>query len=155
MPVDTRTTEAAHQFHIAQALHRQAASSHATSVRQALDSSRVSGSMALMLILITVIIYHNRTSDQNETSKVECLCAKYAECGCDANNQTDYVTSVANNNSIARVAQLDGQRTLVVNGTLPNGTTAASAAPAFHQGMASFAGIAVISLSVVFATYLM
>lgn len=33
--------------------------------------------------------YHNQTSDKNETSKVECLCARFNECGCDANNQTE------------------------------------------------------------------
>lgn len=31
--------------------------------------------------------YRNQSSNQNETSKVECLCGRFQECGCDANNQ--------------------------------------------------------------------
>ncbi|KAK3713401.1 hypothetical protein LTR37_008593 [Vermiconidia calcicola] len=79
--------------------------------------------------------YHNQTSNQNETRPVNCYCGRFATCGCDSNNETDYVTSVANNRSIARVANVDGEDTLVINGTLPNGTTAASAAGlSFSQG---------------------
>lgn len=46
--------------------------------------------------------YHNNTSNQNESRQMECLCGRYQECGCDAKNETDYLTDVANNQSIAR-----------------------------------------------------
>lgn len=65
------------------------------------------------------------------------------------------MTSVANNNSIARVAQVDGQQKLVLNGTLPNGTTAASAAPAFRQSLAGFGGWAVVGFGVVYTMWFM
>lgn len=62
---------------------------------------------------------------------------------------------MANNNSVARVAQVDGQQRLVLNGTLPNGTTAASAAPALRQGMAGLAGWSVVVAGVFYTMYLM
>ena len=86
---------------------------------------------------------------------MECLCQRFHECGCNANNQTDYVTDVANNNSISRFAQMDGQRTLLVNGTLPNGTTAASAAPGFSQGLAGIGGWAVVVAGVIYTMWFM
>lgn len=98
-------------------------------------------------------LYHNRTSNQNETHPMECLCGRFQECGCNANNQTDYVTDIANNNTVSRLATVDGVKTLVVNGTLPNGTTAASGAPAFSQSM-SMAGWGVIAAGVTFACFM-
>jgi len=74
--------------------------------------------------------YHNDTSNQNETHPVECLCGKYQECGCDSNNDTSYINSVANNNTVSRVANVNGTDTLLINGTLANGTTAAGASAA-------------------------
>lgn len=84
---------------------------------------------------------------------MECLCGRYSECGCDGNNNTDYVTSVANNNSIARVANVDGQQKLVVNGTLPNGTTAASAGTSYRQSLAEMSGYWVAAGIVVYAVW--
>jgi hypothetical protein len=84
---------------------------------------------------------------------MECLCGRFSECACDANNKTDYVTSVANNNSIARVANVDGQQKLVVNGTLPNGTTAASAGASFRQGLVEMSGYWVAAGIVVYAVW--
>ncbi|KAF2768818.1 hypothetical protein EJ03DRAFT_112373 [Teratosphaeria nubilosa] len=68
--------------------------------------------------------YHNNTSDRNETRPVKCLCQQYSECGCDSNNDTSYINSIANNDTVSRVAN----NTLYINGTLPNGTTAATSA---------------------------
>jgi hypothetical protein len=72
--------------------------------------------------------YHNDSTNANETRPVQCLCANYAECGCDPNNDTSYINSVANNNTVSRVADVNGTSTLFINGTLANGTTAASSA---------------------------
>ena len=98
-------------------------------------------------------MYHNQTSGQNETRPVDCLCGRFSECGCDANNETDYVSSVANNNTVARVANVDGDSTLVINGTLPNGTTAASAAPSFRQGLAELSGWWLVVAGVVYTIW--
>lgn len=89
----------------------------------------------------------------NESRQMECLCARYQECGCDSNNNTDYVTSVANNNTIARVANVDGQQKLVVNGTLPNGTTASSAGASYKQNLAEMSGYWVAAGIVVYAVW--
>ena len=97
--------------------------------------------------------YHNRTSNQNESRPMSCYCGRYQECGCDGNNETDYVTSVANNNSISRVANVDGQQRLVVNGTLPNGTTAASAGSSYRQNLVEMSGYWVAAATVVYAVW--
>lgn len=66
-----------------------------------------------------------------ETKNVTCLCAMYAECGCDDNGNTTFLNSLigdgtyANLNlSLVNVADINGTSTIVLNGTLPNGTTA-------------------------------
>lgn len=75
--------------------------------------------------------YHNATTDKNETKPVKCGCDQYQECGCDDNNSTDYINSVLGNGSYSQlnqslvtVANVNGTDTILVNGTLPNGTTA-------------------------------
>ncbi|KAF2668814.1 hypothetical protein BT63DRAFT_286139 [Microthyrium microscopicum] len=75
--------------------------------------------------------FHNRTSNNNETKPVECLCQEYSVCGCDENSDSTYLDSVIGdgnttsfNQSLVRVADVNGTSTIVLNGTLPNGTTA-------------------------------
>lgn len=67
----------------------------------------------------------------NETKPVTCLCAMYAECGCDDNGNTTFLDSLIGNGSysglnlsLVNVADINGTSTIVLNGTLPNGTTA-------------------------------
>ncbi|KAF4995553.1 hypothetical protein FDECE_12752 [Fusarium decemcellulare] len=74
--------------------------------------------------------YHNDTSDEDETRDVICGCARYAVCGCDDNNDTAYYDELigngswqALNKSIVNVAKVNGTMTILINGTLPNGTT--------------------------------
>jgi len=67
--------------------------------------------------------YHNDTTNRNETANVTCLCGQYSTCGCDNNTEYSYLSAVANNYSISRVTDINGT-TLVINGTLENGTTA-------------------------------
>ena len=101
--------------------------------------------------------YHNNTNNQNETHPVQCLCGQYQQCGCDDNNSTDYLDSVANNNTIARVANVNGTDTLVVNGTLPNDTADAttSAAGNYKQGLAEMSGFWLVIAGVVYTVWLM
>ncbi|KAL4972709.1 hypothetical protein BDW66DRAFT_169249 [Aspergillus desertorum] len=73
--------------------------------------------------------YINDTTKGNETMPVICLCAEYSTCGCDDNNNNTYYESIFNgtqpkNGSIVRVTDVNGTRTIAINGTLPNGTTA-------------------------------
>jgi hypothetical protein len=77
--------------------------------------------------------YINDTSNRNESLPVICLCGEYAECGCDDNNNSTYYESLFNgtqpkNGSIVRVTDVNGTQTIVINGTLPNGTTVDDAA---------------------------
>lgn len=59
-----------------------------------------------------------------------CLCAAYQECGCDDSGNTTFLDSLigdgtyANLNlSLINVADVNGTSTILLNGTLPNGTT--------------------------------
>lgn len=69
--------------------------------------------------------YRNQTSGQNETHPAQCYCARYSlNCGCDANNNTDYQNAVANNATAAKLVNINGTQTLAIDGTLSNDTTA-------------------------------
>jgi hypothetical protein len=55
----------------------------------------------------------------------------YAECGCDDNGNTTFLDSLIGdgsysglNLSLVNVADVNGTSTIILNGTLPNGTTA-------------------------------
>lgn len=78
--------------------------------------------------------YRNDTSKKNESAPVTCLCQKYSVCGCDDNNNKTYTKSLfkdtdrrglPHNSSTVRVADVNGTKGIYINGTLPNGTTAA------------------------------
>ncbi|EFY86274.1 hypothetical protein J3458_015621 [Metarhizium acridum] len=74
-------------------------------------------------------IFHNSTTNKEENLPVVCGCGTYEVCGCDENNttMTELVgngTYDALNKSLINVGDYNGQKTLLVNGTLPNGTTA-------------------------------
>jgi len=66
-----------------------------------------------------------------QTKNVTCLCAMYQECGCDDNGDTTFLDSIIGdgtysslNLSLVNVADINGTSTIILNGTLPNGTTA-------------------------------
>jgi hypothetical protein len=68
----------------------------------------------------------------NETKPVTCLCAAYSECGCDDNGNSTFLDSIIGdgsysnlNLSLVNVANINGTSTILLNGTLPNGTTVA------------------------------
>ncbi|ELR05889.1 hypothetical protein VC83_06436 [Pseudogymnoascus destructans] len=76
--------------------------------------------------------FYNITVDANQTKPVQCLCEEYSECGCDDNDNAQYQKDVLGNGSYAglnksvvSVADIQGKSTIILNGTLPNGTTAA------------------------------
>ncbi|PNP44654.1 hypothetical protein TGAMA5MH_03461 [Trichoderma gamsii] len=75
--------------------------------------------------------FHNESSNRNETLNVLCGCGTYDVCSCDDNNSTDYFVSLvgngsydALNKSVVNVAKVNGTNSLLINGSLPNGTTA-------------------------------
>ena len=73
--------------------------------------------------------FHNRTANRNESLPVKCLCEEYSACGCDDNNNSTFLDSIVGdgnpkdmNSTLVHVANVNGTKTLVINGTLPNGT---------------------------------
>ncbi|KAL2808521.1 hypothetical protein BJX63DRAFT_33505 [Aspergillus granulosus] len=74
--------------------------------------------------------YVNNTSNRNESLPVICLCEQYASCACEDNNNSTYYESLFDgtqpkNTSVVKVTTVNGTQTIAINGTLPNGTTAA------------------------------
>ena len=80
--------------------------------------------------------YYNRSSGRNETKNVACACDETVECGCDDNsNSTEYMNEVigsgaystfspSNTTSLVSLGEVNGTQTVLINGTLANGTTA-------------------------------
>ena len=73
--------------------------------------------------------FHNGTSNQNESLPVTCLCQMYSACGCDDPNNSTFLDSVVGNGSVGsenstlvHIGNVNGTKTLIINGTLPNGT---------------------------------
>lgn len=86
--------------------------------------------------------YRNATTNQNETKPVKCGCDEDQECGCDENNSTDYVNSVIGNGSynqlnksLVTVEAVNGTDTILLNGSLPNGTTASGGSDDPNAGL--------------------
>ncbi|RYP03919.1 hypothetical protein DL764_004795 [Monosporascus ibericus] len=78
--------------------------------------------------------YHNATTDRNETKPVICACREDGVCSCEDNGDQEYFASIIGdgsydglNKSIVDVVrnETDGRTYIYINGTLPNGTTAA------------------------------
>ncbi|KAF2798447.1 hypothetical protein K505DRAFT_371738 [Melanomma pulvis-pyrius CBS 109.77] len=79
----------------------------------------------------------------NQTLPVVCLCQEYSVCGCDENNDQNYLNDLVGNGSYAAlnktlvtVSEVNGTRSLVLNGTLPNGTTAPGGEDDAEEGAA-------------------
>ncbi|KAJ6264410.1 hypothetical protein Dda_0556 [Drechslerella dactyloides] len=72
----------------------------------------------------TAYQYYNNTLNQLQTVPVQCLCMQYSDCGCDDNGNTTYLAElVALNQSNTTVfATVDKVWTLLINGTVENGT---------------------------------
>lgn len=88
--------------------------------------------------------YHNTDDNEDVDYKVVCLCEKYQECGCDNNNNSTYYDSLFNgtaphNTSTVQVIDEKGNHTIYINGTLPNGTTAADGTSAATGAMTTLA----------------
>ena len=73
--------------------------------------------------------FRNQSSNKNESLLVTCLCQMYSACGCDDPNNSTFLDDVVGNGSAAsenstlvHVGNVNGTKTLIINGTLPNGT---------------------------------
>lgn len=98
--------------------------------------------------------YYNETSRTNETHPMECYCGRFHACGCEPNNNTDYLNSVANNQSAAKLVN----NTLMVDGSLDNETTAAGgegAASSLQQGLFEMSGFWVVFAGVAYTVWFM
>jgi hypothetical protein len=67
----------------------------------------------------------------NQTLDVICLCEEFNVCGCEENDDQKYLDDLigngsyaALNKSVVTVSEVNNTRKLILNGTLPNGTTA-------------------------------
>lgn len=77
--------------------------------------------------------FYNQSSQRNESKPVDCACSPNGDCGCDENDNTDYLKELIGNGSYASlnktlidVADVNGTSTLLINGTLPAGTADAA-----------------------------
>ena len=75
--------------------------------------------------------FHNDTANEDEDLPVICGCDPYNPCGCDENDDDEYLGALVGNGdstkfntSLVSVADVNGTTTLLINGTLPNGTVA-------------------------------
>jgi hypothetical protein len=110
----------------------------------------------------TLLIRQSEDTGVNETKPVTCLCAMYAECGCDDNGNTTFLDSIIGdgtysnlNLSLVNVADINGTSTIVLNGTLPNGTTASggtdnanAAAKSVVEGAGYWVMVAIVGATV-------
>lgn len=87
--------------------------------------------------------FHNASNENKEEElPVICGCAENAECGCDENdNTTTHLNELVKNGSydglnksVVTVGTKDGEKVLLINGTLPPGTTAKGSTNADPDG---------------------
>lgn len=103
------------------------------------------------------IDYLNKTSNRNESLPVMCLCQEYSVCGCDENHNQTYVDAlVANATNVttdgparSKIAEVNGTRTLLINGTLENGTTADGGTEVVSGAVGQSAGLLTLAAVVV------
>jgi len=106
--------------------------------------------------------YHNSSNNSNESLPILCLCQQYSVCGCDNNTNTTYLDGVIGNGSaesmnasLIRITDVNGTRTAIINGTLPNGTTAAGGSDsAGVKTVSANAGYLVMAAIVGFTVFL-
>ncbi|KAL5426953.1 hypothetical protein PMIN04_001676 [Paraphaeosphaeria minitans] len=104
---------------------------------------------------------HNATNPNgtNSSLPVTCLCEEYSACGCDENDNDLYLKDLVGNGSydalnktLVNVADVNGTRTLILNGTLPNGTTAPGGTDdaGIALGVGKYAGWYAMGLTVIY-----
>lgn len=109
-------------------------------------------------------LYVRQSTGRNESLPVICLCGEDMVCGCDENEDQSYINDLIGNGSYAalnktliNVADVNGTRTLILNGTLPKGTTAPGGtddSAAAQLVAARYLGYWVMGLVVVYGVFL-
>jgi len=109
-----------------------------------------------------VYLVSRQEQGANETLPVVCLCQENSPCGCDENDDPAYISDLIGNGSYAAlnktlvtVSDVNNTRSLVLNGTLPVGTTAAGGedSAAAHP-MAKYTGYWAMGLVVLYGAML-
>jgi hypothetical protein len=99
----------------------------------------------------------------NESLPVTCLCQEYSVCGCEENDDPKYLNDLVGNGSYAAlnktlvtVSDVNNTRTLIINGTLPNGTTAPGGVDdaGVALGVSKYAGYWAMGLVVLYGVML-
>lgn len=99
----------------------------------------------------------------NETLPVVCLCQEYSVCGCEENTDQAYLDDLIGNGSYAAlnkslitVSRNESGKMLVLNGTLPNGTTAPGGVDDAASGLSigRYAGYWAVGLGVLYGVML-
>ncbi|KAK6338960.1 hypothetical protein TWF696_009758 [Orbilia brochopaga] len=72
----------------------------------------------------TLYDYYNTTLNQQQSIPVQCLCMQYSDCACDDDGNTTYLNQLValNQSNTTNFATVDGKWTLLINGTVENGT---------------------------------
>jgi hypothetical protein len=73
--------------------------------------------------------FYNASLGANQTEPVLCLCQQYSECGCDDNPDPTYMNTIIGtgdpttwNQTLVQAGMVNGTQSIVINGTLQNGT---------------------------------
>jgi hypothetical protein len=105
------------------------------------------------------------TQGKNETLPVMCVCQAYSVCGCDENDDLTYINNLISNGSYAglnktfvTVSDVNGTKTLLLNGTLDNGTTAPGGtdddSAAMNLGNGRYAGYYAVCVMVLVGVFM-
>ncbi|KAK6340418.1 hypothetical protein TWF730_002176 [Orbilia blumenaviensis] len=72
----------------------------------------------------TLYQYYNNSLNALQSVPVQCLCMQYSDCACDDNGNTTFIDELValNQSNTTRFAVVDGVWTLLINGTVENGT---------------------------------
>lgn len=114
--------------------------------------------------------YYNHTptaqfpNGTNASTPVMCLCSEQAVCSCEENEDQTYLGDLigngswqALNKSLINVADVNGTTTIVLNGSLPNGTTAPGGtddSSAVHLLAGKYTGYWAMTLIVLFGVFM-
>lgn len=112
----------------------------------------------------SIVIRQSDGAGANETLPVTCLCQEYSVCGCEENTDQAYLDDLIGNGSYAALNKSlvtvsrneSGVKQLVINGTLPNGTTAPGGVDDAAAGLSvgKYAGYWVVGLGVLYGVML-
>ncbi|KAA8612700.1 hypothetical protein TUN199_09930 [Pyrenophora tritici-repentis] len=122
----------------------------------------VAGALILPAAMLFIMPGLWLASGRNETLPVMCLCQENSSCGCDENDgDYSYVDDLVGNGSypaldksLVTVSDVNGTKTLVLNGTLPEGTTAPGSSAAVDLKVGKYTGYYVVGVMVLAGVFM-